>query len=240
MRVRTCATGSSPYEPVTGRRPSAGSMTRTSRSYHRPNRSAASSRGTFVKTRRPLVQATSSVTRALRKTRIVPARDSVATWPARSGPPAARRGVLPHGRRLGDRLRIATEPPGRASAHDGGDDRGRNCDVPPPRSLGSAIPHLEPAPGCINVVWCAEAPSIRVPSRLQRRDSGPARWIGPDPPLDRGTVLRAGRPVEVPGERAEIDGGRGRRHLPYDAAAEGLLTRERGQSPLAYGEEDRS
>src|SRR5712691_1493665 len=88
MRVRTCATGSSPYEPVTGRRASAGSVTRTSRSYHRPSRSAASSRETFAKTRRPLVHATSSVTRALRRTRIVPVRDRVATWPARSRVPA--------------------------------------------------------------------------------------------------------------------------------------------------------
>src|SRR2546422_1456010 len=43
-------------------------------------------------------------------------------------------------------------------SHDGGDDRGRNCQVPPPRSLGPAIPGLEPAPGRVHVVRRAEPP----------------------------------------------------------------------------------
>src|SRR6059036_1326428 len=108
----------------------------------------------------------------------------------------------------------ATERPGRASDHDGGDDRGRNCQVPPPRSLGPAIPGLEPAPGRVHVERRTEATSVRVPSGLQRCDGGPACGIRSDPGLDGGMALGAGRPVEVPGERAEIDGRRGRRHLP--------------------------
>ncbi len=69
------------------------------------------------------------------------------------------------------------------------------------------MPGLESAPGRVYVVGGAEPLSVSVPGSLQGSDGGPARRIRPDPGLDVGTILRGGGPVEVTGQRADIDSG---------------------------------
>src|SRR5438132_1311030 len=215
-----------------GRRASVESITSTSRSYHRPSRCAASESGTLVNTKRPRVQASSFMTAAPCSTRTAPARDSVATCPARSGVSAAGwagRASATAPSATATRSAAASPyawtpnlvPMARIALCGVCTTKGRAGS----RRLGKAAPQA--APGSVGVVGWLVLSGIGRPHRLQRRDRGAALGVGAQPRLDDSALLLGGLAIQVAAERDEVD----RHHVAMTPQQGGLLTGRRHRLP---------